>query len=193
MTCGPLPASGLSTNAGLLLTVALACLVVGGIAVLLTRRGHRAPAATALLVLLATGTTVILIGWQAPSQPAASGCSSASNLITVIQTSTMTGLAPGIAPVPITGRLVNRSDESTLVTTVDVQIASITTRSDSSPGRCDASDYRLTHPRMPVQLTLDPGSGAPFAGAFIVFANKPSNQDACQGAVIHLLYTVNGD
>lgn len=40
----------------------------------------------------------------------------------MVQTSTMVGLAPGVAPAPITGRLVNHSDESTRVSANDVTI-----------------------------------------------------------------------
>ena len=46
---------------------------------------------------------------------------------------------------------------------------------------------------MPVGRTLDPGGSTPFSGAFIGFSDKSTNQDACQGAAIKLLYTANPD
>ncbi|EON22601.1 hypothetical protein CF8_3456 [Nocardioides sp. CF8] len=193
MTCEPPQASGLSTNAGLLLAVTIACLVAGAAVVLLARRGHSVPASLGGLLLLGAGSAAIVLGWQAPGPPEESGCTSSTPDITVTQTSSMVGLAPGVAPVPVTGRLVNRSHESAHITTVDVRITSVASRHLSSSGVCTASDYQLIHPRMPVRLNLSPGSSTPFAGSFIGFANKPSNQDACQGAVVHLLYTVNRD
>lgn len=42
---------------------------------------------------------------------------------------------------------------------------------------------------MPVDQALAPGGSASFARAAIGFDNKTVNQDACQQAVIHLLYT----
>ena len=45
--------------------------------------------------------------------------------------------------------------------------------------------------RMLVERTLGPDGSSPFAGASTGFNNKATNQDACQRAVIHLLYTAN--
>ena len=53
------------------------------------------------------------------------------------------------------------------------------------------SDYRLVATQMPLGRTLSPGGTTPFAGASIGFSNKTTNQDACQGATVHLHYTTN--
>jgi hypothetical protein len=116
------------------------------------------------------------------------------NLLTVTQTSTMEGLAPGIAPVPITGYVVNNGPDSTHIDVVTVEITSVTTAAGMPAAACDATDYRLLHTTMAVDRTLDPdGGSAAFSGASIGFADKPVNQDACQRATVHLRYTANPD
>ena len=197
MTCDPLPSTGLDANIELILLLALACLVVGATTMLAARRRAReTPVALALALLLTLGSAsaLITVGTGAPAQAAAAGCStssSAKDRLTVTQTSTMVGLAPGVTPAPITGRIVNISDQSTRITAVDVEITSITPRRGSSASDCTSRDYRLIAARMPVGRTLQPGGATPFAGASIGFKNDTSNQDACQGATIHLLYTAN--
>lgn len=191
MTCTPLPDTGLDANVGLLLLLAIALVTSGALVLLLARRARSASATLVILMLFTALTTIATMGIPAPAQAAASGCTSSDNLLTVTQTSTMVGLAPGVAGVPITGRLENNSQDSTHVTAVDVEITGITPMPGAPAGSCDASDYRLSAPRMRVEKTLTPGGSTPFTGATLGFANKPSNQDACQRAVIHLLYTAN--
>ena len=74
-----------------------------------------------------------------------------------------------------------------------VEITGVITGEDSSPGACDATDFTIFNPRMPVDRLLNPEGSAPFSGASIGFANKSTNQDACQGAVIRLRYTASPD
>lgn len=114
----------------------------------------------------------------------------------------MEGLAPGIAPVAITGIVTNNGTDSTNIYDIEVEIVAITTALDSAPGVCDPSDYFLvteedpldTDPsraRMPVNQFLNPGESIMFDGAHIGFSNKSTNQDSCKGATIQLLYTAN--
>ena len=116
---------------------------------------------------------------------------SAANSLTVSQTSVMEGLAPGIAPVAITGVVINNGADSTDIIAVDVEITGVITHPGAVPGPCDPSDYVLLDARMPVGRTLDPGGSIPFAGASIGFNDKSTNQDACKGATIQLGYTAN--
>ncbi len=189
MTCGTLSFTGLNEHLGLVVLIAVACLVVG-VTILLVARHRRAGVAVgALLLVLVIGTVVIAP--TMPAEAASSDCVQADNSLTVTQTSTMQGLAPGIDPVPITGRVVNNGTDSTRITAVEVEITSVTTGLGSTPGTCDASDYLLRDVRMSVERTLGPGGSTEFSGASIGFGNKATNQDACQNATIHLLYTAN--
>ena len=208
MTCDQLPDAGFGAHVGLPLLLALTCLVAGTTLVLLARRSRGGPAVLVLLLLLGTVTTICTLGVAKPAQatprcssspqPSASSSSSPSSSassaigrLTVTQTSTMVGVAPGVAPAPVTGRLVNHSAESTHINAVEVEIASITHRSHPSVGACGVGDYQVIAARMRVGRTLGPGGSTAFAGASIGFNNKLTNQDGCKGATIHLLYTAN--
>jgi hypothetical protein len=100
----------------------------------------------------------------------------------------MTGLAPGIAPRAITGEVTNSGGTSTFVTTITVSIVEVVKATGAAAGTCDASDFVLLDPVMPVGQALDPGKFAAFAGAQIGFNDKPTNQDACRNAAIDLHY-----
>ena len=104
--------------------------------------------------------------------------------LTIIQTSVMSGLGPGIAPTTITGTITNSGTSSTFVTTVTVAISDVVKATGAVAGTCDASDYVLSDPTMPVGQVLDPGQSADFTGAQIGFSDKAANQDACRSSVI---------
>ncbi|MET0694834.1 MAG: hypothetical protein ABWY56_12955 [Propionibacteriaceae bacterium] len=101
----------------------------------------------------------------------------------------MKGLAPGVAPVRITGLVVNNGTDDTYIKAIAVEISSVTQAAGSRRGQCDATDYILRDQSMPVEKALDPGGSTTFTGAFIGFSNKSVNQDACQRATIQLRYT----
>jgi LPXTG-motif cell wall-anchored protein len=188
MNCAPLPRTG-PDDLVLLLIVALACVVVGAVLVSLARRRRGAPLMLAAVLLVAVA---LLLGPGAAPPAQARECVAADNSLTVTQTSTMAGLAPGIAPVPITGRVVNNGPDHTYIDVVTVEITSVTTAPGTPAMTCDASDYLLLDTTMAVGKTLRPdGGAAPFSGASIGFANKAINQDACQRATVHLRYTAN--
>jgi LPXTG-motif cell wall-anchored protein len=196
MTCTTLPATGLSANLPLMLVGGLALLLVGGALLVASRRSRRGAMSLVVIALLfATGVgAVAVMGVPAAAQAAGSGCSTSTgsdDRLSAIQTSTMTGLAPGADPAPITGRLVNHSNDSTHVSAVEVAITTVTPAPGAPTGGCGPRDYLILKPQMRVERTLGPGAAAPFTGAAIGFANKNLNQDACQGATIHLRYTAN--
>ncbi len=193
MNCDPLPNTGLDANLGLFLMIASGCLALGVVLVLASRRRRRRTGAVVSLLVLAIIGAAFVVPSGTPAQASTSDCGTTSNSLTVTQTSTLVGLAPGLPPVGITGLVVNNSLDSTYITAVEVEIVSISARSGSRPGTCDTSDYFLLDTRMLVERTLDPGGSAPFTGAAIGFSDKAVNQDACQHAVIHLLYTADPD
>jgi hypothetical protein len=111
------------------------------------------------------------------------------NVLTITQTSTMSNLAPGRDPEPITGLVVNHGPDDTFITAIVVDIVGVVRATGAAAGTCDASDYLLLDVRMPVGQPLAPyGGSTAFAGASIGFNDKSTNQDACQGARIELRY-----
>ena len=187
MNCTELAATGLD-----LATVLIAGAIILGVGLLLivvvhTRRGAR----TALLVAVAL---VAGIAWAPldaqPVQAARVSCSAdAPDSLTLAQTSVMEGLAPNTSAAPIAGRVTNVSADDTFITDVTVSIIGVVKAAGAVAGTCDASDYVIVEPVMDVNEALAGGASTTFAGASIGFVDKPSNQDACQGAAVRLLYT----
>jgi hypothetical protein len=197
MTCDPLAYTG-AGPLGLLIALAIVCVVAGAVLLLMFRRRGRA--VNIVLMLIVSGAAVSLaVG--TPSQAMADDCPpaenspteviQANNSLTIIQTSVMEGLVPGIEPVAITGTVTNNGTDSTDIAAIDVEIAGIITDPDAAPGSCDPGDYVLLNPRMLVGRTLSPGGSTEFAGASIGFNNKSTNQDTCKSAIVRLLYTAN--
>lgn len=186
MICDRLPTTGVDVPLLLVLALAACCVVAG--ALLLARRpGRRGATLGVLLLALCLAGAV---GTGTPAQAATADCiTSADGSLTVTQTSTMAGLAPGIAPVAITGVVKNVSTDETFIAAVDVQIMSVVPAATAT-GPCSADDYTLLATRMPVGTMLQGGASVPFEGASIGFRSTATNQDACQGATIRLLYTV---
>ncbi|MFC8801187.1 hypothetical protein ACFT2C_25935 [Promicromonospora sp. NPDC057138] len=193
MNCDLLPRTGPDVDLGLILIIAIACLVAGAVLLLAAARGRRR-GATAVVAVLLMGTVVVL-GPGSAATAATTDCDSSDNSLTVTQTSTMEGLAPGVAPAPITGRVVNNGTDSAYVAAVAVEITHVTAEPGAPAGACSAADYRVIDTTMTVGKTLGPGGSAPFAGASIGFADQATDQatdqDACQRATVHLLYTAN--
>jgi hypothetical protein len=119
---------------------------------------------------------------------AATPCPNVSSSLTITQTSALTDLAPGVSPAFITGNVTYNGNDTTSLGSVTATITSVTKASNAGKGRCDASDYVLSQQRMTVNRTLTPDLTVPCSGATLAFSDKNINQDACQGATIHLRY-----
>lgn len=186
-----LPALGLAV---VLIALGLALLIIA-------RRSPRA--AVAIVVLLALPVAVLGIGSDTahaqvtnstdclPSSPPAPNPSpqvSGTAQVVVVQTSTNTGLAPGVAASTLTGQVLNKSTESVYVNDVTVTITGVTKASQGVAGPCDSSDYEVVGARMAVGAVVVPGANVAFSGAMVGFVNKPVNQDACKGATVSLGY-----
>ncbi|MGS0688009.1 hypothetical protein ACVBEQ_23105 [Nakamurella sp. GG22] len=199
MTCEPVADSGRPGNSGpiaytglpvgLLLTVAVSCLLAGAVLLLLARRRRRVLSVTLLVLLLGGAAMSINLGISAEARTP--DCPPGHDSLTFTQTSVLEGLAPGVGPVAITGVVTNNSTDVVELMAIHVEITGVTTEPGSAAGGCDASDYLLVDSRMPVGRTLAPGGSITFAGASIGFSNKSTNQDTCKGATVHLLYTAN--
>jgi hypothetical protein len=113
----------------------------------------------------------------------------AAPAVTVTQTSALLGLAPGVAPTPITALVTNTSSDTVQIAAVVVEITSVTLASDAAPGTCGPSNYVVSGARMAVGRTIDAGQSVAVNGASIGFRSIGVNQDACQRAVVQLAYT----
>jgi hypothetical protein len=183
--CSILASTGSGQWIPALALLGAACLILG--LALVTRSHGRLPLA-AVLVLALLGCAVGAAFSAAVPAHAASGCVASDNTVTIIQTSTMAGLVPGLAPVPIHGIVINNSSDSAQVSSVVVSIVGISKASAAPSGTCGAGDYVILAPRMPVDRIVVAHGAVVFAGAAIGFTHTARNQDACQGAVVQLKY-----
>lgn len=184
MNCGPLGVTGLDGGFLLLAGILAVGLIVGG--ALLVRR-HRGPgvAAVALLVVAlgcgASGATPAVAADCVTPTPAP------VNSLTITQTSALTGLEPGSAPVAIHGTVTNNSDDDTYIDDIEVSIVAVTLAA-GAVGACSIADFVLLNPVMPVDAALAPHATVTFAGASIGLVDAAWNQDACQDATVELSY-----
>jgi hypothetical protein len=182
MTCDDLAYTG-SVLPWTVFGIALLLLLTGIVFVLRRRRGG---SGVATVLLLGSLTAVLVI---APTPSAHAACPAPANSLTIVQTSVNSGLSPTQPPSTITGLVINNGPDDTYITTVTVSITSVTKSPTAVPGVCDASDYVILNPQMPVNAPLGAyGGSTGFAGAQIGFFNKPTNQDQCQGATVELLF-----
>ncbi|HEV7848149.1 MAG TPA: hypothetical protein VGO88_02345 [Mycetocola sp.] len=190
------PCTVLATTGGsispMLILGAAALVALGLVFLLLGRRRRKAGiVAAGVLVALAffgAGTVAAPPAQAASSQCAADPATGMS--VSVEQTSTVVGMAPGVAPAPIEGIVTNTGAVALHIESVGVRIVSVSKAARAVEGSCDATDYILPTPDMTVDRTLTSGQTTTFAGAAIGFSNKPVTQNACKEATVHLAYDV---
>jgi hypothetical protein len=109
--------------------------------------------------------------------------------VTIIQTSEVTAMGPGVAAQTLSGSFNNPGPGTTTVNTVTVSIDSIT-----ADGDCEADDYVITGAAMTVTgnpIAVGTGVGS-WGGATIAFVNEPAeDQDGCKGATVNLAYVAS--
>ena len=193
MNCDDLAATGF--GAGVVVLFALMTVGAGFLALFCARahrrsgRGSQAAIALMLLVLCGglAGVSGLPTAHAAPSDCAGS-MPGPNEEIRANQTVTIIALAPGVAPAPIEGVVVNGSLSTRYIETVTVSITSVTKAAGAAAGTCDVTDYNLFDVAMPVGRVLRPAEAAEFSGASIGFSNKSVNQDACKKATVNLRY-----
>jgi hypothetical protein len=187
MTCLPVASTGLPVFA--LLSLAGIFLLAGLLSLVLARSPRGRLAIVAVVLMLVSGGVASALGGARSVRAATPACSAAAtSALLISQSSILTGLAPGVAPVVITGVIVNNSSHRVTITRVTVSITSVTAMPTAARGRCDASDYVLLRPTMSVDRILAPGGSVRFGGAAIGFRDEAVNQDACQRARVALRY-----
>jgi hypothetical protein len=113
--------------------------------------------------------------------------STSAKLITQ-QKGTVTNLFPGGAPQNVVGTVTNDGPSSVFVRQVEVKISGVL----SAGTGCDASDYSIPNPIIPVNKEIANKGLVEFSGAPIQFNNKPGeDQNDCKGATVHLQFVVS--
>jgi hypothetical protein len=195
--CTGLAFTGLGYSILAIVFVAVACIAVGIVVVGRSKQRGRLRAPIALLLVLGVCVVIGMAG-ASSARAAASGCNSSiptpttpptpGSVLSITQTSTIAGLAPGVAAATIAGTSTNNGDDSVFLRRVVVRISSVTKAPHAAAGSCDASDYVVLNPQMPVDQSVPPQGSVQFTGATIGFNDRSTNQDACKGATVRLIY-----
>jgi hypothetical protein len=110
--------------------------------------------------------------------------------ITVVQTSTVTGLYPGGPTQALSGNFNNSNSGKVYVASVTAALGSIT-GSSGSPA-CTVADYQLSNATATVNAEVDPGNAkGSWSGPTIQMLDSATNQDACKNVTVNLTYTSN--
>lgn len=188
--CESLAFTGAAFFGGLALTIV--ALLVGAFLLGVAKARQMRVYAAALMLLIVIGAGVFSFNSVPTAQAAESRCTTSDQTghspYTATQTSAVTGLAPGVAPIQITGTIANNTQENRYITSVTVSITSVSPATRSLIGGCDQSDFIVFNPTMPIRKTLGVGGSTTFAGASIQFNDKSVNQDACKGSSLTLNY-----
>ena len=153
------------------------------------RRGIKVVALAAALVVVGGAAFAY---WTAGGGGSGSASTGTVSAVTVVQTSTINGLAPGLPAQTLSGTFNNPNSGPVYVGTVNVSITDVTDTNDVSLGSaCDADDYTLSATSFAKNAEVLANDTSTWTGPTIAFNNKPAdNQDACKGAVVHLGYQV---
>jgi len=110
---------------------------------------------------------------------------SAAVPIVVKQLTNVAGVAPGVAPVALSGNFDNGNTGLVYVAAVTASV----TGSDKSG--CDGTNFVIAGTSTPrVEIPAGTGVGA-WSGLTVAFVNKSTNQDACKGAVATIAYVAS--
>lgn len=136
-------------------------------------------------VVLIAGTAIAY--WTVGGAGSGQASTGTTTAITVNQTTTVTGLAPGTSAQALAGNFDNPNSGPVYVASVTASV------SGTDKTGCTASDYTITGSPATVGVQVAAGSGVGgWSGITIAFNNKAAtNQDACKGAIVTLAYTSN--
>ena len=149
-------------------------------------------AAGAAAAIIAGGAGVAFAYWTEDGTGSGSASTGTTTGITINQTSTITGLYPGGAPVALAGNFDNSNPGPIHVAQVSVAVATgWSEQADMSKPACTAADFTLTQPD-PTNAEVPSGTGVgSWSGATIKLTDLATNQDNCKNVTVDLAYTSN--
>jgi hypothetical protein len=128
--------------------------------------------------------------WTNTGSGTGSATTGTNNPVTVVQTSTVSGLYPGGPTQALSGTFNNPNPGKAYVASVTVALASIT--GSSGTPACTTADYQINNATATVNAEVDPGNGqGSWSGPSIQMLDSGTNQDACKNATVNLTYTSN--
>jgi hypothetical protein len=141
-------------------------------------------------VAVAIGAVVVLAGagvafayWTNNGSGTGSAATGTNVVVTVNQTSVVSGLVPGGSAQPLSGNFDNSNDGPVYVAAVTATVTG------TDKAGCGPTDYTIAG-SAPVNAEIPAGEGVgSWSGLTIRFNNKPAtNQDVCKDAVVAISY-----
>jgi hypothetical protein len=161
-------------------------------------RKRRLLAAGIVTIILAGGAGAAYAYWTNTGSGTGSGTTGTNAAVTIVQTSTVSAMGPGVAPQALSGTITNPNAGPVYVNNITVSISAV----ESAPGvpavGCSAADYAFTNTTTGVpDSTIEVAAQAlandtsTWSGVSIAFVNSASNQDGCKNANVLLSYSSN--
>lgn len=157
-----------------------------------TSRHRRKKVLGATVALVAIAGAAFAYWTAGGSGTGSAGTSSSVQDVTVVQTSTTSGLAPGSGAHALSGTFDNPNDGPVYVGTLTASITSVTqTPAGILAGLCTAADYTLTDASEVLNKEVLADDTTTWSGISISFNNTGANQDGCKDATVNLAYTLS--
>jgi len=129
--------------------------------------------------------------WTTSGSGTGSASVGTSDLVTVTQVGSISGLAPGGAAQAIDFKITNPKSTKQYISTVVVSISSVTGPNITAGTPCSAADFTLVQPGA---IGHDLASGdttfSP-SGATLAMQDTGSNQDGCKNATVNLAFSAS--
>lgn len=147
------------------------------------RLGKRTITIMVGVVVLLAGAGAAFAYWTNSGSGSGSAATGTNAAITVNQTSTVTGLAPGLPAQALSGNFDNSNSSPVYVAAVTATV------SGTDTAGCGPTDYTIAGTAaVAAQVPAGTGVGS-WSGLTIAFNNKAGvNQDACKNAVVAIAY-----
>lgn len=110
--------------------------------------------------------------------------------ITVLQTSTITGLYPGGPPATLSGTFTNLNTSPVTVSGVTAIVQTFSSQTTLTKPACTQADFAIGGTASGSVVPSGTAVGA-WTGLTVGMVNGVANQDNCKGQSITLLYTAN--
>lgn len=149
----------------------------------------------AVTAVIALGGTAAMAYWTTTGSGTGSGAAGTTQTLTVLQTTSVTGLYPGGPSVALSGNFYNPNPGPAHVTTVTAGTITATKATDAPAGSCAGSDFQIigtgtvADSSVPSSATATDYQGS-WSGLSISMVNASTNQDGCKGATLSIAYTV---
>lgn len=157
---------------------------------LMQRRISRKFVALAVGVPVVLAAGIALAYWTSSGSGSGNATTGTTTSITVNQTVSPTGLAPG-GTVALSGNFTNTNTSKVYVTAVTASVTPFSVQPDVSKPACNQADFTITGTSL-VGAEILPGAGVgAWSGLSLNMVNAATNQDNCKNVTVPITYVSN--